>query len=68
MAKLRTKVAASVLLCAVPSLVSAETIKIGVVGQFSGMFADLGKKRQPRKRKAGGTKKSPRRKSKVARK
>lgn len=31
-------------------------------------FAEVGKKRQPRKRKAGGTKKPQRRKSKVARK
>jgi len=44
MANLRTKLLATALLCAVPSFVSAETIKIGVVGQFSGMFADLGKK------------------------
>jgi hypothetical protein len=31
-------------------------------------FADVGKKRQPRKRKVSGTKKPPRRKSKVPRK
>jgi hypothetical protein len=31
-------------------------------------FADVGKKRPPRKRKTRGTKKSPRRKSKAARK
>jgi hypothetical protein len=31
-------------------------------------FAEVGKKRQPRKRKTSGTKKPPRRKSKAARK